>query len=597
MTDSSLLDLPDCAPARMVNEFAYCPRLAYLEWVQGDFEDNADTADGRYKHRVVDRDGGRLPTADETEGDAGRIHARSVWLSAPEEFITARMDLIEGEGDAAALTVTPVDYKRGAAPDLPERAWETDRVQLCAQGLVLRANGYRCAGGVLYYIESKTRVPVAFDDALIARTRELVQGLRAMAASGQIPPPLVDSPKCVRCSLAPICLPDEVNRLASGQADSEADDDGVRRLMPARDDALPLYVQEQGARVTKSGEVFEAWLKDRKLGESRIFETSQIALFGNVQITTQALGEALERGIPVVFFSMGGWFRGVAQGMMHKNAELRLAQARTALDPALSLTLAASCVAAKIRNCRTLIMRNHPAPPDEVVNGLQRLARDAALVKSAESLLGVEALAAKLYFSAFDGMLKVAGRTPRHAPGEAGASSPPARADAHHDGALGAGEWAFDFNGRNRRPPRDPVNALLSYTYTLLAKEFTVTALAVGLDPFIGFYHRPRYGRPSLALDLMEEFRPLVADSVVISVINTGVVTPADFVRRGPAASLTPEGRKKFLRAYEARLDTLITHPIFGYRISYRRVLEVQVRLLGRVLTGELAEYPAFTTR
>src|SRR3990172_329789 len=186
MTDSSLLDLPDCAPARMVNEFAYCPRLAYLEWVQGDFE-----------------------------GNAGRIHARSVWLSAPEEFITARMDLIEGEGDAAALTVTPVDYKRGAAPDLPERAWETDRVQLCAQGLVLRANGYRCAGGVLYYIESKTRVPVAFDDALIARTRELVQGLRAMAASGQIPPPLVDSPKCVRCSLAPICLPDEVNRLAS----------------------------------------------------------------------------------------------------------------------------------------------------------------------------------------------------------------------------------------------------------------------------------------------------------------------------------------------------------------------------------------------
>jgi CRISP-associated protein Cas1 len=571
LSADALLSLPDCAPARMVNEFAYCPRLAYLEWVQGDFEDSADTVEGRTQHRRVDAEGGALPAPEDAEGE--RIHARSVWLSAPEEFLTARLDLLESEGDA----VTPVDYKHGAAPDLPEGAWEADRAQLCAQGLVLRANGYQCERGILYYHESKTRVPVVFEAALTARTRALVQGLRAMAAEGRIPPPLDNSPKCPRCSLAGICLPDETRLLAATAPDPEPkaaipeEEERVRRLTPARDDALPLYVQEQGATVRKEGEVFAVWLKDRKLNEARIFETSHIALLGSIQMTTPALGEALDRGIPVCYFSMGGWFRGLAHGLPHKNVELRLAQYRAALDPARSLALAQGFIAAKIRNSRTLLMRNHPAPPPEVVEGLARSARDVFRVESAASLFGVEALAAKLYFSAFNGLLKG-----RAAPESA---------------------WTFDFNGRNRRPPRDAVNALLSYAYALLAKEITVTALAVGFDPFLGFFHQPRYGRPSLALDLMEEFRPLVADSVVIGVINTGVVTPADFVRRGPAAMLTPEGRKKFLRAYETRLDTLIAHPVFGYRISYRRVLEVQVRLLGRALSGELPEYPAFLTR
>lgn len=576
MTDlTPTLTLPDTVPARMVNEFAYCPRLAYLEWVQGDFEDNADTVEGRFKHRVVDKNSGALPSPDGSD-EGETIHARSVWLSAPDEQLTARMDLIEGEG----INVTPVDYKRGSAPThLPENAWEPDRVQLCAQGLILRANGYRCAGGVIYYIESKTRVPVVFDEVLVARTRELVQGLRAMGARGQIPPPLVDSPKCPRCSLVGICLPDETRFLTLGgeapeaerdpEAEAEAEE-RVRRLLPARDDALPMYVQEQGARVGKSGEALEVWLKDQRLGASRLFETSQVALFGNVQITTQALSEALDRDIPVLFFSMGGWFKGLAQGMAHKNVELRMAQYRAAQDPAASLQYAALWVTAKIRNCRTLLMRNHPSPPTATLEALNRLARDAGRVENMASLLGVEALAAKHYFAEFNGMVK---RKPT------------------------SGEWSFDFNGRNRRPPRDPLNALLSYGYSLLAKELTVTALAVGFDPFLGFYHQPRYGRPSLALDLMEEFRPLIADSVALNVINNGILTPDDFVRRGPACAFTPEGRRKYLRAYETRLDTLITHPIFGYKISYRRVLEVQVRLLGRALAGEIPAYPPFVTR
>jgi len=163
--------------------------------------------------------------------------------------------------------------------------------------------------------------------------------------------------------------------------------------------------------------------------------------------------------------------------------------------------------------------------------------------------------------------------------------------------AKSGDKMVFDFNGRNRRPPTDPVNALLSYAYAMLVKDVAISLQAVGFDPYLGFYHTLRYGRPSLALDMMEEFRPIIADSVVLWVINNRVLTQDDFIVRGHAAALKPDARKKFISAYERRVDALVTHPVFGYRISYRRVLEVQARLLGRYLTGEIAAYPSFRTR
>ncbi len=565
--------LPDLIPARMVNEYAYCPRLAYLEWVQGEFAESADTIEGRFQHRRVDTSGGDLPTLDESEGESEAnsgegeaIHARSVMLSDHTLGIIARVDLIEGEGKC----VTPIDYKHSAVPNNPEQSWEPDRVQLCIQALTLRANGYLCAEGFIYYIQSKTRVKIEFHDALVERTKALVVALRQLALRGVMPLPLSDSPKCTGCSLAGICLPDETNFLASGAATADSDEDRVRRLVPARDDALPMYVQEQGARVAKKGEVLEVWLKDKKLGESRLFETSQVCLFGNIQVTTQALAQMLDNGIPVAFFSTGGWFRGIAHGMWHKNVELRRIQYMATADGEVSLEFARSFTAAKIENSRTLLMRNHPRPPQDTIESLSVYATKARSASAMDTLLGIEGTAARLYFSAFGGMLKNRQETR---------------------------DWTFDFEGRNRRPPIDPVNALLSYAYSMLAKDLTVTTLAVGFDPFLGLYHQPRYGRPALALDLMEEFRPIIADSVVLWAVNNGILSSEDFIRRGPAVALTPVGRRKFIQAYERRLDSLITHPVFGYRISYRRVLEVQTRLLARVLTGEFKGYPAFRTR
>jgi CRISPR-associated protein Cas1 len=527
--------------------------------VQGDFADSADTVDGRFHHRRVDRETGRLPDPEDAEGEV--LHARSVMLSAPEVGLIARIDLIESDGDA----VTPVDYKRGEAPDLPEGAWEPERVQLCAQGLVLEANGYRCTGGVLYFAGSRQRVSIEFDDALRTRTLDLLRDMRLAMAAPAPPPPLRDSPKCPRCSLVGICLPDELNLLSG-----VADDGEPRRLLPARDDALPLLVQTGGTRVGKRGDELVITARDGTRHEARIAHTSHVALFGGVQITTQAVQALCGRGIPVCYFSAGGWFYGITRGLDHRNVELRRLQYRAAEDIGTSLGIARQIVAGKIRNCRTLLRRNADEPPAHDLRRLRELVDSVSVADNMASLLGLEGTAARIYFGHFGGLLKPA-------PGE--------------------GPMELDFDGRNRRPPRDPVNALLSLAYSLLAKDLTITLTAVGFDPLLGFYHRPRYGRPALALDLMEEFRPLIAESVVLSAVNNGVVQASDFLRRGGAVALTNAGRARFLRAYERRMDELITHPVFGYRISYRRVLEVQARLMARYLAGEIPEYPTFATR
>jgi len=219
-------------------------------------------------------------------------------------------------------------------------------------------------------------------------------------------------------------------------------------------------------------------------------------------------------------------------------------------------------------NQRTLLRRNCDTGPDvkKTLDRLSELRDQADRAGSAAELLGLEGTAARLYFGAFPLMLKT---------------------------DMGT----LTLEGRNRRPPRDPLNALLSFVYSLLTKDWTIACGVAGLDPFLGFFHRPRFGRPSLALDLMEEFRPIVGDSVVLSLVNGGAVSPTDFVRRGLGVALTDAARRRVISAYERRMDELITHPTFGYRISYRRTFEVQARLLGRFVMGEIAEYPPFRPR
>lgn len=578
--------LPDYLPARMVNEFVYCPRLFFYEWVEGLFRESADTVEGKIQHKRVDEGPTSLPHSEEIQGE--RIHSRSVTLSSDRYRVIARVDLLEvSEG-----LVTPVDYKHGQPQETESglELWPPDRVQLAIQALILRENGYRCEEGLVYYAKTKQRVRVPFDEELIAETIRTIEQAWAVVASGRIPPPLVDSPKCPGCSMVGICLPDETNSLLGrrpepvvqlslfGAEEREltlakkpvAD---VRRLLAPRDDLRPLYLNTQGLRVGKSGEVLQMRERDGLKQEVRIGEICQLNLLGNIQLSTQAIQSLCEAEVPICYFSQGGWFYGITTGMNTKNVFLRRAQFRLADEEWFALSLSRRLVAGKIRNQRTMLQRNHLEPNRRTLEELKRMAQRAEQAENLEELLGLEGNAARLYFGDFAGMIKV---------GEEEGISP---------------QFQFDFSARNRRPPRDAVNALLSLAYSLLVKDFTIACYAVGFDPLLGYYHQPRFGRPALALDLMEPFRPLIADSAVLSAVNTRMVTPGDFIQTGPAVALSPRGRKGFFRAYELRMDTMATHPLFDYRVSYRRLLEIQARLLARVLEGEISEYPVFVTR
>jgi CRISP-associated protein Cas1 len=572
-------DLPDYLPARMVNEFVYCPRLFFYEWVEGVFRESSDTLEGSVQHQRVDKEGAELPPAEESPED---LKTQAITLSSERLRVIAKMDVVQIKDGYAS----PIDYKRGRPAESGDvlGLWPADRVQIVLQALILRESGYRCEEGIVYYRATNQRVRLLITNDLIEEAEAAVANAWKTARQRMIPAPLVDSPKCPGCSLNAICLPDEVNAL---EAFDDEDDDqlslfsvagmprkpprrDLRRLIVPREDRKPVYLNTQGLRVGKSGEVLQVKEKDAIRQEVRLNEVCQVNLMGNIQISTQAIQALCNAEVPVCYFSQGGWFYGVTSGLTTKNVFLRQSQFRLATEEWFALRLARKLVAGKIRNQRVMLMRNHEEPPKLVLEQMREMAERAEESVSLEELLGIEGNGARLYFGAFAGMVK--------------------------QESVGS-ELGFDFTTRNRRPPRDPVNALLSLAYSLLSKDLTVACAAVGFDPMMGFYHQPRFGRPALALDLMEPFRPLIAESAVLNAINTRMVTPKDFVRAGRAVALTAGGRRGFFQAYEARMDTLVTHPIFGYQVSYRRLLEVQARLLAKVLEGELDEYAVFVTR
>ena len=513
MGAQTAIDGDDKLTSDMVTQYAYCPRRMHLMYVEGRWADNVYTEHGKEVHRRIDADDDLLPAV--TTGDDPPAIGRSVTLGSDELGLVAKLDLVEVDGDAA----TPVETKRGKVPDNDERSWEPERVQLMVQALLLRTNGLSCTSGILYYHSSRTRVPITFTPELEARTRHLLAQARVATQARVIPAPLVDSPKCKRCSLAGICLPDENHALAVIPA-ADGGDGSVRRLYPARDESIPAYIQEQGAVVGKNGESFSVKRGGELMAELKLKDISQVVLCGNVMITAQALHLACEAGIPVVHLSLGHWFYGITDGFGLRNAYDRAAQFQAATDPARCLSFAKAVIAAKGANQRTLLRRNATPAPTAVLREMAWLLERLNQANDLGQCLGYEGSIAERYFSAFASMIRPKGH------------------DALPGMEEGAAPLPFDFTTRNRRPPKDPVNALLSFGYALLAKDCAVALAAVGLDPHWGLYHQPRHGRPSLALDLMEEFRALIVDSSVITAINTGMVSAEDFTNWPPIRCL-----------------------------------------------------------
>ena len=329
-----------------------------------------------------------------------------------------------------------------------------------------------------------------------------------------------------------------------------------------------MYVVKQGGVVGKNGDNLTVRYRGQTLAKTRLLDVSNLSIFGNAQVTAQATRELLDRGIMICHFSYGGWLRGVTTGMTHKNVELRMSQFEAAGDRIRSLNIARDIVIAKIRNSRVMLRRNHPDAPTAALKEMSRLSRSARSAESLQTLLGIEGAAASVYFSNFGDLIR-------------------------------AEDAAFDFTTRSRRPPKDPVNAVLSFLYSMLIKQCLRLRCQRRVRPVHGLLPPAQVRQASArARQSPRSSGPIVADSATLTLFNNGELKPSDFIRRSGAVSLTDTGRKAVIRAFERRLDTLITHPLFGYSISYRRSHRGADQAAGapRPRRAE-EEYPAFTTR
>lgn len=556
-------------PARNVAEYAYCPRLFYYMEVEGIHLPSADTEEGNRIHRRVDAPSSKA-VVDKAADPDRPASVRSLTLTCPRLKLTATLDLAE----IAGTNAVPVEYRKGRPRHVrngeddeapvegsPVEPWPIDRVHVGLQAILLEDAGYQVPRAVLYYAAEKRRVTVPVDDALRQDALATLEAAKR-CAEGPRPLPLLNDPRCPRCSLQPVCLPDEVN-LERG-----IEDVSPRKLWPPRDEGIHLVAQKGGSRVGVRGASMTITEENgSKIQDVPLANVESLSLLGSVQISTQALQTLAARAIPVAFLSAAGRLVAMLDPLDSVSADTRRAQVRKFDQPDVCLELSRALVSAKIANQRTLLMRNHAALPRGIADALAEQAALANKAESLDSLRGHEGQAAALYFGHFAGVLKC------------------------HRAAE------FDAHGRQRRPPPDPVNACLSFAYTMLTHECTAALRTARLEPSIGAFHVSRPGRPALALDLMEPFRPLVSDSIAVSAFNRGELKEGHFLRTAAGCAMTDAGRKAFFQVYGRRMDEEITHPVFGYKLSYRRMLVLHARMIAAWVNGEIPTLAFLTTR
>jgi CRISPR-associated protein Cas1 len=463
-------------PVRRLHNFLYCPRLAYYQWVENLFEENADTIAGSHAHRNVDKPGrwDDERKAALSDGLSQGQQLRSLKLEDAILGLVGIVDLVEGGPDGAEV----VDYKKGSARrgENGERiAKEADAVQVAAHALLLASHGTQAARGWIYYAEDRRRVPVEFTEELFQKTRAAITAAKAQAATGHCPPPLVDDPRCLYCSAYPICLPGESRRWAMEAGPEQLVDDSQMTLAfsewggaatakppkaseikeaprPPGDEGEILVVQTTGAQVGQRGGEFTVSVKGSVVQKMAAEQLRAIYLYGAVQITAQATESCLERGIDVSYFSPAGRFLGLLRGLPASGVDARMGQYQFLQKDAIRLTLSREAIRGKIHNQRVLLMRNGDAAK-KALDLMAELRDRTASAPDLTALMGIEGMAAQTYFQNFSTMLK------------------------EREG------WSFDFTGRNKRPPRDPINALLSLGYSMLAKELTGVCHTVGEYP------------------------------------------------------------------------------------------------------------------
>ena len=543
--------MPEPLRIMSLHALAYCERLFYLEEVE------------------------EVRVADERVYAGRRLHAELAREEDDEEWLTLNLESerwgLAGKVDCVRRrdgAVVPYEHKRGRSARTREgvaAAWPSDRLQVIAYAaLVEEHTGREVLEGRVRYHADNVLVHVPFDAQAREDLARAVARARALQASVERPPVAENERLCVKCSLAPVCLPEEARLAAALTSDEPQHTERTTlRLFPSDDDRRTLHVITQGARVGRKGDRFEVSAPEEPAHLHPVHEVGQVVLHGFAQITTQALRLCAEQEVGVHWVTGGGRYMGAWVAGMG-SVQRRIRQYRALTDPELCLKLARRLAEARVRGQLSFLLRasreagRNVREVREAIVGMRKLLSPMSRAASIDSLRGFEGGAGAHYFCAL----------PHLVVPEAGEAMRPA--------------------GRNRRPPRDRCNALLSYGYALLLKDVTNAILAVGLDPSLGFYHQPRSQAHPLALDLMELFRvPLVDLPVMASINRRQWDEREDFQIGGQQVWLSDAGRKKFIGIYERRKADRWKHPVIGHSLSYSRLLELEARLLEKEWMGE----------
>ena len=523
----------------------YCERLFYVEEVEGIY-----VADDRVWA------GRRLHDGLEESGELVEVVTESSALGLRGKF-----DAVRRRGGH----LYPVEHKRGRAcrseEGVPE-AWPSDRIQVLAYAMLLEElEGRAVTEARVRYHKDNVTVRVDVDGGARESVLSAVARAQELAGSGMRPPVVCGEERCVRCSLAPACLPEESRMVGALRRGFQPP--RPQRLYPADLEKRSLHLVGHKSRLGRRGERFR--IRNSEQGDTEIGtrEISDIVVHGHAQVTTQALRECANLGIPVHWVTTGGGFVGTfVGGAVHARRRVRQYAGLSAVDTALDL--ARRVVMAKVElQLRHLLRATRGAESlrravKEYVESLRGCLRRAARATSQTVLMGHEGSAARAYFGGLP--LLVAEEIPTE----------------------------MRPHGRSRRPPRDRFNALLSLAYSLLYRDVVSAITRVGLDPSLGFLHTPHAASHPLAHDLVELFRVPVVDMAVLGAVNRRTFNPEhDFVVTKGRVWTSDSGRKKLIGLYERRKQEEHKHPVIGYSLSYARMMELEVRLLEKEWSGE----------
>lgn len=528
----------DFLPISLVLHTAFCERRAWLE-ANGESTLTYQMQAGDNAHEAVD-----------TVAHSRTHRLTSYPLRSERLGIVGKADVVEVfEGNEVGLVehkATPVRRKAQVTP--------ANRLQLALQRECLHDAGFDVIEQSIYFTDHRRRVEVELTDDDSQVATDTIARTRAIVDSTHAPVPLLDDERCSRCSHFSICLPDEHH---GGNA--------RRRIHAADPDGQILHLTVQGSRASiRKGRVVVEKSGER-LADAPLARVHGVVVHGNIDLSSALHRNLLWDNVPVVWCSSTGRVYGFSKPADGPNGGARVEQ--HVLSNRGCLPIARGMVQAKIWNQATLLRRNGDAP--DVVRYLHAEAEQAATTPDIPELFGIEGDAAAQYFHEFGSMLR------------------PAQMET-----LG-----WQWKGRHGRGASDPLNILLNYCYGLLRAEVLRAILSCGLDPHAGFLHSSGRNKPALALDLMEEFRAPLADSVVLSLVNRREIKASDFTHVNGAARLRDKARRKVIASFERRVQTSIRHPLFGYDATWRRVIEIQARMVFGVITGSQPSYEGVRIR